>query len=244
MRVMAELLHSYVRYWEFRRPSATSRIKASLLVYAGSCRDMPHSHEKKIRVLSYFCMRFARQEESSSSSSSSSSSMTTTIPALPITTPLDGSALDGTESIALESAMPYVRSWQRTKYAMVFRYSDGSVQANFADHVKLVLWSCGNSVSVIDTKSRTALMSVKELEARSVRDNLDLSKRLAFIHEWLANQGANSVGGSSMSSTTTTTTTTTTMSSASMASLSSATSTVSTSSSSTTLAGSAAIAVE
>ncbi len=53
------------------------------------------------------------------------------------------------------SGMVFVHKWYKTKDAIVFRLSNGTVQLNFYDHTKLFLTHGGQVVSVIEPLDKT-----------------------------------------------------------------------------------------
>ncbi len=52
--------------------------------------------------------------------------------------------------------MTFVHKWYKTKDAIVFRLSNGTVQLNFYDHTKILLTAGGQVVSVIEPLDKTA----------------------------------------------------------------------------------------
>jgi len=76
-----------------------------------------------------------------------------------------------------------VAAWLRTKHGVLFRLSSGATQANFADHVKIILWPDATSATIIDRRGRHADMSVQQMIAMPQHAG-DLANRLRYLDDF------------------------------------------------------------
>ena len=57
----------------------------------------------------------------------------------------------------------YVQKWLRTKHAIFFKLSDGTVQTNFFDHHKVIIWDLGHALTYINDQKEKFHYSMKEV---------------------------------------------------------------------------------
>uniref|UniRef100_A0A1B0G629 polo kinase n=1 Tax=Glossina morsitans morsitans TaxID=37546 RepID=A0A1B0G629_GLOMM len=113
------------------------------------------SLEKKIKLLSYF-KRYMNQNL----------------------------AKAGANNINLEgdqiSRMPHLRSWFRTNCALIMQLTNGTIQLNFADHIKIILCPRMSAVTYMDQKNtlRTYLFATIIKHGCSK----DLHQRIRYAH--------------------------------------------------------------
>ncbi|XP_037037150.1 serine/threonine-protein kinase polo [Bradysia coprophila] len=79
------------------------------------------------------------------------------------------------------SRIPHMHTWFRTTCAVVMHLTNGSVQFNFSDHVKIILCPRMSSVTYIDNETNFRTYRFATIQERGLTN--DLYQKLRYAHE-------------------------------------------------------------
>lgn len=79
--------------------------------------------------------------------------------------------------------MVYMKKWIKTKHAMLFRLSNGTVQVQFNDETQVLISSEGNLITFVDKEKNRALYRISDI---ANNQHTDVSKRLKYAKEILS----------------------------------------------------------
>jgi len=86
---------------------------------------------------------------------------------------------DGSE----QQPMVYMKKWIKTKHAMLFRLSNGTVQVLFHDMTEVLISSEGNLITYVDKEKNRFVHSIAEIANKQCAD---ISRRLKYAKEILS----------------------------------------------------------
>jgi polo-like kinase 1 len=76
--------------------------------------------------------------------------------------------------------MVYMKKWIKTKHAMLFRLSNGTVQVQFNDETQVLISSEGTLITFVDKEKSRTLYSISDI---ANNQQSDVSKRLKYAKE-------------------------------------------------------------
>ena len=139
--------------------------------------DHPPALHKKVTLLQHFA-RYLTQRSSATNTAVDVADAHPTLPS--------------SHSSSSSASLPFVRKWLRTKHAIFFRLSCGSVQVIFNDRTELVVGE--GRVAYTDRAGRRVGGALEEVEARKEEG---LAKRLRYMREILEHMTSRGSGSSS-----------------------------------------------
>lgn len=122
--------------------------------------------KKKVTLLQHFRNYLSEQQKREEDTGESQPTTSTT----------------STESEAVED-MVYMKKWIKTKHAMLFRLSNGTVQVQFNDETQVLISSEGNLITFVDKEKNRALYRLSDI---ANNQHTDVSKRLKYAKEILS----------------------------------------------------------
>ena len=145
-----------------RKKSNTEGTSEPVATYTLS--DYPEALKKKVTLLQHFRNYLSEQQKRAEDTGKTPS----------ITS-------ESSESQASED-MIYLKKWIKTKHAMLFRLSNGTVHVQFNDETQVLISSEGNLITFVDKEENRSLHSMSDI---ANNQQTDVSKRLKYAKEIL-----------------------------------------------------------
>ena len=77
----------------------------------------------------------------------------------------------------------FMKKWIKTKHAMLFRLSNGTIQVLFHDQTEVLISSEGNLITFVDKEKNRFVHSIAEI---ANKQHSDVSRRLKYAKEILS----------------------------------------------------------
>ena len=78
--------------------------------------------------------------------------------------------------------LPYLKKWVRTKHAILFRLSNGTVQVVFYDHTEVLLSDDAKVVTYVDKRRNRTTYRLDEI---MIESSAEIGKRLKYAKDIL-----------------------------------------------------------
>ena len=156
-----------------RRKSATGEVQE--LVSVHTLDNYPEdSLKKKVTLLQHFSSYLIEQQKRAEDAGEAGPLVLSAVGEGPTLT-----------AAGVEDGAPvvYMKKWIKTKHAMLFRLSNGTVQVLFYDRSEILVSSEGNLVTFVDREKNRFVHSVAEVANKQLSD---VSRRLKYVKEVLA----------------------------------------------------------
>ena len=95
----------------------------------------------------------------------------------------DSSCSDNDDNTGSLTPMVFMKKWIKTKHAMLFRLSNGTVQVLFYDMTEVLISSEGNLITFVDKEKNRFVSSIAEV---ANKQHGDVSRRLKYAKEILS----------------------------------------------------------
>mmetsp|Transcript_13549 Transcript_13549/g.29249 ORF Transcript_13549/g.29249 Transcript_13549/m.29249 type:complete len:858 (+) Transcript_13549:507-3080(+) len=101
----------------------------------------------------------------------------------PLTSNFEERQDSSTDDVNTLSPMVFMKKWIKTKHAMLFRLSNGTVQVLFYDMTEVLISSEGNLITYVDKEKNRFVHSIAEI---ANKQHGDVSRRLKYAKEILS----------------------------------------------------------
>lgn len=159
-------------YIERRKAGADGQIKEPVAIY--TVNDYPQDAlKKKVTLLQHFRNYLVEQQKQAEKKGESP----------PLSPSNFDVRQDGDNDDENGVPMVFMKKWIKTKHAMLFRLSNGTVQVLFYDSTEVLISSEGRLITYVDKDKNRFILSVAEI---ANKQNSDCQRRLKYSKEILS----------------------------------------------------------
>mmetsp|Transcript_23784 Transcript_23784/g.47664 ORF Transcript_23784/g.47664 Transcript_23784/m.47664 type:complete len:854 (+) Transcript_23784:275-2836(+) len=148
-----------------RKKSSAEGIKEPVSEY--TLQDYPDDLKKKVTLLQHFRSYLSEQQKRAEEAGE--------------VAPLSSNF--GDKAVSVTNGMVFMKKWSRTKHAMLFRLSNGTVQVLFYDLTEVLISSEGKLITYVDKEKNRFVHTIEDI---ANKQQYDVSKRLKYAKEILS----------------------------------------------------------
>lgn len=156
-----------------RKKACAGGVREPVSVY--TLENYPEDLKKKVTLLQHFRSYLLEQQKRAEEAGE----------AEPLTPAGfgEGRPLSSADEDDASTPMVFMKKWIKTKHAMLFRLSNGTVQVLFYDLTEVLISSEGNLITFVDKEKNRFVHSVAEI---ANKQHGDVSRRLKYAKEILS----------------------------------------------------------